>query len=100
MFLKLSSNIVGKLSPNIAIYRLVGTELKEFDLIMFYLKAIIASHGYHIYKETSWSNGKIDEEVKVESETNTTSLSTDPYACAIKTKNPYFNDWKTVGHIP
>ena len=27
MFLKLSSNIVGKLSPNIAIYRLVGTEL-------------------------------------------------------------------------
>ena len=29
MFLKLSSNIVGKLSPNIAIYRLVGTELKR-----------------------------------------------------------------------
>ena len=29
MFLKLSSNIVGKLSPNIAIYRLVGTELKK-----------------------------------------------------------------------
>ena len=27
MFLKLSSNIVGKLSPNIAMYRLVGTEL-------------------------------------------------------------------------
>ena len=42
---------------------------------------------------------KINEEVKVELETNTT-LSTDPYACAIKTKNPYFNDWKTVGHIP
>ena len=29
MFLKLSPNIVGKLSPNIAIYRLVGTELKS-----------------------------------------------------------------------
>ena len=28
VFLKLSSNIVGKLSPNIAIYCLVGTELK------------------------------------------------------------------------
>ena len=27
-------------------------------------------------------------------------MSTDPYACAIKTKNPYFNNWKTVGHIP
>ena len=73
---------------------------KEFDLIMFYFKAIIASRGYHVHKETSWSNAKINEEVKEELETNTTSLSADPYACAIKTKNPYFNDWKTVGHIP
>ena len=73
---------------------------KEFDLIMFYVKAIIASRGYHVYKETSRSNTKINEEVKVELETNTTSLSTDPYACAIKTKNLYFNDCKTVGHIP
>ena len=46
---------------------------KEFDLIMFYFKAIIASRGYHVYKETSWSNAKINEEVKVELETNTTS---------------------------
>ena len=73
---------------------------KEFDLIMFYFEAIIASRGYHVYKETSWSNEKISEEVKVELETNTTSLSTYPYPCAIKTKNPYFNDWKAVGHIP
>ena len=73
---------------------------KEFDLIMFYFKAILASRGYHVYKESSWSNAKIDEEVKVELETNTKSLSTDPHAFAIKTKNPYFNDWKTVGHIP
>ena len=29
MFLKLWTNIVGKLSPNITIYRLVGTELKK-----------------------------------------------------------------------
>ena len=66
---------------------------------MFHFEAIIASRGYHVYKETSWSNAKINEEVKVALETNTTSLSTDPYACAIKTKNPYFIDWKTVGHI-
>ena len=72
---------------------------KEFDLIMFYFKAIIASRGYHVYEETSWSNAKINEDVKVELETNTT-LSINPYACTIKTKNPYFNDWKTVGHIP
>ena len=30
MFLKLSSNIVRKLSPNIVIYRLVGTELNGY----------------------------------------------------------------------
>ena len=73
---------------------------KEFDLIIFYFKAIIASRGYHVHKETPWSNAKINEEFRVELETNTTSLSTDPYSCTIKTKNPYFNDWKTVGHIP
>ena len=32
MFLKLLSNMVGILSPNIAIYRLVGTELKSKSL--------------------------------------------------------------------
>ena len=67
---------------------------------MYSFKAIIASRGYHVYKETSWSKAKLNEEVKVELEKNTISLSTDPYACAIKIKNPYFNDWKTVGHIP
>ena len=59
---------------------------------MLYFKAIIASRGYHVYKETSWSNAKINEEAKVELETNTTSLSADHYACAIKTENPCFND--------
>ena len=35
MFLKLSSNIVGKLSPNIAICRLVGTELNTYSNFFF-----------------------------------------------------------------
>ena len=39
---------------------------KEFDLIIFCFQAIIASSGYHVYKETSWTNAKINEEVKVE----------------------------------
>ena len=34
MFLKLSSNIVEKLLSNIAIYRLVGTELKIYDITL------------------------------------------------------------------
>ena len=55
---------------------------------------IIASRGYHVYKETSWSNAKVGDEVKVEIETS------DPYSCAITAKHDYFVGWKTVGHIP
>ena len=61
---------------------------------------IIASRGYHVYKETSWSNAKVSDEVKVETETNPKSIASDPYSCAIKTKHDYFLGWKTVGHIP
>ena len=61
---------------------------------------IIASRGYHVYKETSWSNAKIGDEVKVEIEKNPKLIASDPYSCAIKTKHDYFIGWKTVGHIP
>ena len=66
----------------------------------FSFKAIIASRGYHVYKETSWSNAKLNDEVKVELETDVKSLSTEPYACAIKARHSYFVGWKIVGHIP
>ena len=62
--------------------------------------SIIASRGYHVYKETSWSNAKVGEEVKVEVQTNPRSIAKDPYSCAIKAKHEYFVSWKTVGHIP
>ena len=58
---------------------------------MFYFKATIASRGCHIYKETSRLNDKLNEEVKVQLETNAKLLSTDPYACAIKAKHSHFN---------
>ena len=61
---------------------------------------IIASRGCHVYKETSWSNAKVDDEVKVEIETNPKSIASDPYSCAIKAKHDYFVGWKTGGHIP
>ena len=49
MFLKLSSNIVGKLSPNIAIYRLVGTELNYVKKKRLYLKRfLISSVNFYI----------------------------------------------------
>ena len=38
--------------------------------MMFSYKAIIASRGYKVYKETSWSNAKLNDEVKLELETD------------------------------
>ena len=38
----------------------------------------------------------MNEEVKVELETDAKSLSTDPYACVIKAKHSYFIRWKIV----
>ena len=64
--------------------------------MMFSFKAIITSRRYHIYKETSWSNEKLNDGVKVELETDAKSLSTDPYTCAIKARHSYFVGWKTV----
>ena len=37
---------------------------------MYSFKAKIASRGYHVFKETFWSNAKEGDEVKVELETN------------------------------
>ena len=67
---------------------------------MYSFKAKIASCGYHVFKETSWSNAKEAHEVKVELETNRSSNKIDPYASAIHAKEEYFKGWKIVGHIP
>ena len=37
--------------------------------------------------------------MRVDLETNKLSKNVDPYACAIRAKNQFFNSWKTVGHI-
>ena len=63
-------------------------------------QATIASRGYHVYKETTWSNAKVNEKVKTEIETNQSLIVTDPYPCAVKAKNKYFDRWKTAGHVP
>ena len=67
--------------------------------MIFSFKAIIASRGYHVYKETSWSNAKLNDKVKVELETDAKSLSTNSYASALKARHSYFVVWKKVGHI-
>ena len=67
--------------------------------MMFSFRAFITSRRYPVYNETSWSNAKLNDEVKLELETDAKSLSTDPYARAIKVGHSYFIGWKTVGHI-
>ena len=62
--------------------------------------ATVASRGYHVYKNTSWTNAKVGEKVTVKMETKKSSLEIDPYACAIKIKNCFFDSLITVGHIP
>jgi hypothetical protein len=67
---------------------------------MFVFEAVVASRGYHVYKNTSWSEARTGEFVKVEVETSRSSKREDPYACAIRTKHFYYDVWRTVGHIP
>ena len=59
-----------------------------------------ASRGYHVYKNTSWTNVKAGEKVTVEMETKKSSLEVDPYPFVIKIKNRFFDSLITVGHIP
>ena len=67
---------------------------------MFSSDIKIASRGYHVYRNSTWQNGKSGDKVKVEIETNKSSKSIDPYTCAIKIKHKCFETWVTVGHIP
>ena len=63
-------------------------------------KAKIASGEYHVFIETTCSNVKEGYTVRVNLETNKLSKKVDPYTCAIREKNQFFNLWETVGHIP
>ena len=53
----------------------------------------IASRCYHVYKETTWTNAKVGDKVKVGLETNKQSIKSDPYACAILVKNQFYDTW-------
>ena len=68
--------------------------------MVYSFTATVPSRGYHVYKNTSWTNPKVGEKVTVKVETKKSSLEVDPYACAIKIKNRFFNSLITVGYIP
>ena len=66
---------------------------------IFDFQATIASRGYHVCTETTWSNAKVSEKVETETKANQSSIAMDPYACAVKAKEKYFDGWKTVGYV-
>ena len=53
-------------------------------------QAATASREYH--KETTWSNAKVNEKVKIEIETNQSSIAIDPYVCAVIGKQNFLID--------
>ena len=57
---------------------------------MHVYEAKIASRGYHIFMNTTWTRAYIGENIKVEIETNSESIRRDPYACAIRKTNRFF----------
>ena len=67
---------------------------------VYSFEAKIASRGYHVDKETSWSKAWDREEVKGELERSESSKNVDPYACFIRAKEEYFKGWKKIGHNP
>ena len=66
----------------------------------FSFKKTTPSRGYHIYQNTLWSKAKVGNKVVIELEKKNKSLDIDPYACAVKIKNNYFEHLLTVGQIP
>ena len=68
---------------------------------MHVFEAKIASRGYHVFMNTTWTRAFVGEHINVEIETNRESIRRDPYACAIRKTNRCFaNVSETVGHIP
>ena len=73
---------------------------KEKIMSTYNFHGTIASRGYHTYKETTWSNAKVNKKVKIEIEPNQSSIAIDPYAFAVKAKEKYFDGWRTIAHVP
>ena len=58
--------------------------------MVYCFEAIIASRGFHVYKETTWSNAKVGDEVKVELRRNLKSIAHDSFSYAVKAEHEYF----------
>ena len=64
----------------------------------FSFQTKVASRGFHIYKNRTWENDYISQEILVQLETNEDSKKTGPYSYAIKTM--VSGKLEAVDHIP
>ena len=64
------------------------------------ITADIGSRGYHVYRETTWRNLTLQQQVKVLKETSSMSIDTEPYCCKITIKRVDRISDITMGHIP
>jgi len=62
--------------------------------------AEIGSRGYHVYRNSTWRNVALHQQVKVLKETSTLSKDIDPYCCKITITRIDRIGNVTVGHIP
>ena len=64
----------------------------------FSFQTKVASHGFHIHKNTALENANIGQEISVQLETNEDSKKINPHCCAIKTM--VSGKLEIVRHIP
>ena len=64
----------------------------------FSFQTKVVLRGFHIYKNTTWENVNIGQEISLQLETNEDSKKIDLYCCAVKTM--VSGKLETVGHIP
>ena len=65
--------------------------MKEKIISTYNLQATIASGGYHVYKETTWSNANVTRKLRLKSKPTKNSIAIDPYVCEVKAKEKYFD---------
>ena len=58
--------------------------------MVYCFEANIASRGFHVYKEMTWSKAKVGVEVKVEVKSNLKLITHDPSSRAIKAKHEHY----------
>ena len=62
-------------------------------MVLFSFKSVIILREYHVYKETTWSDAKIDDVVKVNLEANQSLITNYCYGYAKNTRHKYFVGW-------